>query len=119
VLRTGASPSREDRNPFNDHFGERFAKRRPADRHDGIDSRFSHEVGRLTREEDLQVVSGIHQSKSMRKHKEALVGSSDPQALFIMIFSFFVSVCACMPATPKKGRLASREKSCLRTILAS
>jgi hypothetical protein len=47
------------------------------------------------------------------------MGSSDPQALFIMIYSFFVSVCACMPATPKKGRLASREKSCLRTILAS
>src|SRR5260370_9250921 len=47
------------------------------------------------------------------KRKGALVGSSGPHALFIMILSFFGGACtwACVAPSAKSGKLASRERS--------
>src|ERR1700686_1883783 len=46
------------------------------------------------------------------KGNAALVGSSGPQALFIMILSFFPGawVCACVAPSANNGKLASRER---------
>src|SRR5713226_2614781 len=50
------------------------------------------------------------------KGNDALVGSSEPHALFIMIFSFCVfagpAACALAAPNPKKGTTASHGKSC-------
>src|SRR5215471_12401647 len=55
------------------------------------------------------------------KGKDARVGSSDPQALFIMIFSFFVVEVSCVsigrsPRRDKPANCESRARSCRRTI---
>ena len=65
----GANPSRKDRNMFGHNFFARFAKRRPAYRHDRIRRRLTHQIGSFAREENPNFVASVRQRKSMHKGK--------------------------------------------------
>lgn len=101
---TGAGPSRKDRNVLRDDLLVHFAQRRPADRENLRNGCFPHEVGSLAGEENLHLVTCVGQRKAMRETKEARVGSSDPHALFIMIFSGLRAVVSCALAAPSPSR---------------
>ena len=64
-----AGPSRKDGNVFGHNFFKRFTERRPAHGHDRIHRRLSHQIGGLSREENLHFVTGVRQRESMQKGK--------------------------------------------------
>jgi hypothetical protein len=83
-----AGSSSKNGNVFGHYFFKRFAERRPTNGHDRIHRRLPHQIGGFSGKKNLHLVAGIGERES-RKGNDALVGSSEPQALFIMILRVF------------------------------
>src|SRR6266581_3471231 len=69
-----AGSSSKDGNVFGEKFVERFAERRPANGHDGARSRFAHQRGGLAKKENLHLMAGFRERKSVQERKPGLGG---------------------------------------------
>ena len=101
---TGTRPSRKDRDSLAHNFRHGFAERRPADWQDGLCCCFSHEVGRLTSKKIHTSCPASARASPCEKTNDALVGSSEAQALFIMILSLFRRLAPVHPRPRKPAR---------------
>jgi hypothetical protein len=90
-------------------------QRRPAHRLDRVRRGLSHQVSGFAGKKDLNFVASLGQSPC-RKGNDARVGSSDPQALFIMILSGLWICVIPWASGPKNGSPASCDKNNLRYI---
>jgi len=89
---------------FSENLFEGFAERRPAYGHDGAGSGFAHQRGGFAEEENLNLVTGFRSASPCKKGNAALVGSSEPQALFIMILSIFFFGSSAFAPKDRKGK---------------
>src|SRR5580698_7857114 len=83
--------------PFN-HFGKRLFQGRPSHWNHGRRDRFSHERTASPSRKICTECPASDSARPCRKGSAALVGSSEPQALFIMMFSGL-----CVGSWPSEG----------------
>jgi hypothetical protein len=107
----GAEPSSKNGNVLVDKLLQSLGERRPADRNNGAGSSFAHEISGFAKQENLNVGPASARARACTKGNEARVESSEPQALFIMIFKCFFDSGACVSG-PRNGK----ENSCARNL---
>ncbi len=118
--RSGARTTSIDLNMLSRHLIQRLAQGRPSDRSNRVSERLSHQPNRLSQQENLHLVSSLASANPCRNGNAALVGSSEPHALFITILSGLCAACPSRELPVKaKGRAANcanRDRNSLRIM---